>query len=169
VVNKKVVKPLKVFINENPLYTADGRAQGLWALDELENYVPQWRTDDAGETRRAVHIGTKLLLNPKPTQALVDAGNNFLSALILAPTLSASGLAVEPQIPEELHECLAYFAAVRSAMPYVTEQEGWARLKAYQESWQGVVEEVRRENLGQIMSWGTTSGMALGPDALELC
>lgn len=161
VVTKRVVRPYQVIVNGYPLYNAARTERGLWTLQELERVYPGWRSTDAGTPARAVQIAnSKLILHPKPNSTVVSAGENYVSGTYIPPNYSDSDLATEPDLPEELHEAVAYLAAVKSALPFVSEAEGWQRLTAFNGEWAAAADEVRRDNVRLLQSWGSTSGYA---------
>ena len=158
VVQRKIIRPYSVIINGNPLYNAANQEWGVWSLAELERIAPKWRTDTSGTPSKAVYYGNnKLVLHPKPTAQVVSDGNNYISGQYLAKNMTTSELAGEPDIPEELHEALAYLAAYYSALSHTSEEEGWHRLAQYNQEWQQFAEEVRRENMRAIQAVGSTS------------
>lgn len=161
VVSSKVIKPYQVVINGNILWNAGHSEYGLWTLAELERSNPSWRTASNSTPTKAVYYGNgKILLNPPPTAEIVSAGNNYVSGQYLAADMTTGQTASSPDLPVELHESVAYLAAVKSAIPYVTEQEGWQRLQAFNAEWKAVADEVRQENKVALVSWGSTSGYA---------
>lgn len=155
--SRKVLRVYRVIINGNPLLTARGMDYGLWSYDELERKRANWRIDPEGVPVRAVPFGQSLILNPKPSQAVLDAGGNYVMGTYLAADMLSSDGANSPDLPEELHEALAYLIAVRASMPNVTEDEGWKRLQSYSSEWSGMAEALRMENQRLIDSWGTTT------------
>lgn len=143
-VSRKVWKVLGVVIDNNTLRSYAG-TQGLWALDQLNRVNPAWRTEPTGTPTRAVQLSrTRLLLSPPPSGAF---SNNFIAGYYIPASLvNSTDDGVEPDIPEELHECLAYFAAQKVAMPTATEQEQWTRLGAYKAEWEEMVNEIALQN-----------------------
>lgn len=147
VVSKRVVKPLRVIINGNQLFAANHVVYGLWSFDELERLRQSWRTDTSATPTKAAWSGSgtsKIYLHPKPNSTVVADANNYIAGFILAPDLAADDDV--PQIPEELHEMVAYLAAFHGSLPNASEQEGWQRLSAYKSEWTSMVEEIGRES-----------------------
>lgn len=153
--SRKILRPYLVVINGNPLRTANGDDYGFWTLTEFEKIAPGWRTLTSGIPFRAAYQGTRLWLNPKPTADVVTAAGCYVAGQYMAADMTVSDLALSPDIPEELHECLAFFAAAKASLPFLTEQEAWQRAQAINAEWQDLVGQVRRENIGQIQNFGT--------------
>lgn len=155
VLSRKVVRPYYVVINGNMLLDASRRGYGMLTLGELDILNPAWRTAASGTPSRAAYHGTTLYLDSKPNAAVVSGGSNYVGGTYLPVALTASDLSVELPLPEELHEAVCYFAAYHTSTPMASEQEAWKRLGVYAQEWQSVVEEIRRENIAQLQSWGT--------------
>lgn len=159
VVSRKIIRPFSVCINGSMLWDASRNDYGMWTLAELERRNPSWRTDTSSIPTKAVYYGgNRLLLHPTPTADVVSAGNNFISGQYLAANLTTSDGSNSPDIPEELHEAIAYYAAAHSALPNLSENEAWQRVSAYNAEWQSSADTIRRENLRAIQSWGSTAG-----------
>lgn len=148
VVSKRVVKPYVVFIDGQPLLDWNG-SPGLWSLSQLEERYPTWRTGTTGTVAIAVYLGNgRLLLYPPPSAA---GSNHFISGTYLpADLVVTTDDAKSPDLPDELHEALAYFVAQHVAMPTVTEGEAWTRLKAYNAEWFELVSEIATENRNAV-------------------
>jgi hypothetical protein len=161
VVAKKVIRPYQVIINKNMLWNAAYNEYGIWTLAELERNSPSWRTDPSATPSKAVYYGNqKLILHPAPTQAIIDAGNNYISGQYLAANLTTSDLSNYADIPEELHEAVCYCAAAFVSLPNLSEQEAWQRVGAYNSEWKTYAEQMRQENMRAIQATGSTSGYA---------
>jgi len=159
VVSRKVIRPYAVIINGNMLWNAAYTERGLWTLQELERMIPSWRTDSSGTPTKGVYYGNqKLLLHPAPTTAVVNAGDNYISGQYLAADMTTAQLASTPDIPEELHEAIAFCAAARLALPNLSEAEAWQRITAFNAEWRSMADDMRRENMRAIQSWGSTTG-----------
>ncbi len=84
VVSGRVLRPLQVIINNRTLTDSKGQ-RGTWAVTELNNYIPTWRSDGAGVPYIAATVSNdKIVLYPAPSQAVVDTGGNYISGLYLA-------------------------------------------------------------------------------------
>lgn len=148
VVGKKIVKPHAVYISGRPLYNVDGEI-GLWSLDQLAQEKPSWPTENTGTVSIAVYLGNgRLLLSNPPASA---GSNNFIyGEYIPTDLVVTTDDAVAPDIPEELHEALAFMTAANVALPTATEQEQWARIGSYNSHWMALVDEIARENQNAI-------------------
>lgn len=156
-VSKKVIDVKGVYINNNPLMKADGMTRGLWTLQELEKDYPGWRSAPDGTPRVAIQQNYNVLrLWPAPTAAIVSAGNNYVAGTYLPPDMSND--ADVPDLPEELHEVIAYSAAVKASLPVVTEQEMWNRIKAYSAESVALIDEFAGSQKRLMSDWGSTGG-----------
>jgi len=155
-VSRKVLKPVAVYINGNPLYRADGRGIGLWSLDEFNRYRTNWRTQDAGTPNAAAFDGRYLWLNPKPSAVL---SNNAIAGQYLAADLiNSNDDSNPPDLPEELHEAVVRIAADFAADPNVSEQEGLQRLQRYAMKAGADIADIRRRNMRFAHSFGSVRG-----------
>lgn len=152
-VSKRVWKAEYVIIGGNPLLDASGKEYGLWSMDELERECPGWRTASSGTPSiAAYYTSTKIRLYPKPSAA---GSNNFVSGLVIPADLSAD--ADVPDIPEEIHEVIAFLAAVFASSPMASENEAWARLQKYEGGfWMRLVDEIAQQNENLLQTWGST-------------
>lgn len=156
-VSKKVVEVKGVYINNNPLAKADGMTRGLWTLQELERIHPGWRSAANGTPYVALQQNYNVLrLFPAPTAAIVSSGNNFIAGTYLPPDMSNNSDV--PDLPEELHEIIAYGAAVKAALPVVTEQEMWNRIKAYSAESIDAIRDLAAMQKRLLSDWGTIGG-----------
>lgn len=162
VVAKRVIKPYGVYISGKPLYDWNGNV-GLWSLSQLENDVPSWRTENAGTATKAVYVGNGMLLLSAPPSAV--GSNNFISGTYIPTDLiNSTDDANSPDLPDELHEALAYFVAQHAGMPTATEQEQWSKLAAYKGEWMDLVNEIAMENRNAIEGPWTDTGWASGQE-----
>ena len=156
VFSRKIVNPLYVVINDQPLLDANNKRAGLWTMAEADRIIPGWRNVSNGKPYACVMSGSeKLTLVYPPDQATVDAGASYVAGTYLAADLAA--LSETPDIPAELHECIAYLAAVRAG-GVLAEGEVWNRMARMNDEWPALVDEHARLNSNAIMEWGTTSG-----------
>ncbi|MBS1826522.1 MAG: hypothetical protein JST93_14495 [Acidobacteria bacterium] len=167
--SKYVLDPLSVYIGGNPLYDASGRRAGLWTINELNQFNPQWRTQSHGTPYVAVAYGSNtLLLNPKPDSTTVSAGNCFVEGTVVPGwwktdgTYSASGAAgvvadgtATPDLPADMHEVLAVLAAVKAIKPMADSDAGWALVNAYSTELADSVETLARRNRAAMSALGS--------------
>lgn len=139
VVSRKVLIPHAVYIGGNPLYQYNGNI-GVWGIGQLARDRTTYLTAAAGTPEIAAFYQGKLWLHPKPDAI---GSNNFISGTYIPADMAADGDV--PGIPEELHECLAYYAAVHQALPTATEQEQWQRIVAYNAEWENEVARLAKE------------------------
>ncbi len=158
-VSRKVLEPRLVTINSGFLRNPRGE-RGLWTLSELEANYPGYQTYDNGKSARAIWLpNNQLLLSAPPSSVVVSDGNNFISGWYLAADIATSDTAL-PDIPEELHEVLVYFAAFHASLPSVSEQEGWARLKSYNAEYEALVKRYRTTYLNLLTGPMVERGMS---------
>ena len=160
VVSKRVVLPYVVYIGGQPLYDWNGNP-GLWSISQLDQRVSGWQTESSNTPYRAAYLGNgKLLLSPPPATA---GSNNFIAGTYLPADLTnGTDDAASPDLPDELHEALAYFVAQHVALPTATEQEQWEKLKVYNQEWMSLVTEIATENRNAIEGPWTDSGWKYG-------
>lgn len=152
IVSKQVLKVRRVTINGAILRSADGE-YGLWTLPELEAFRPTYQTDESAVPRRAIELpGHKLYLHPAPTAAVVSDGDNYISGWYLPVDLvNSTDDANAPDIPLEFHECIAYLAAYKGAVPNASGPDGFNRVSAFNQEWRMKAEELRRRNLNEFI------------------
>lgn len=156
---RRIIKPRTVVVAGRPLIQCDQKGYGVWSVQELEQRYPRWRSDPAGETTKSAWIGQQLILHPAPDASTVAAGNHFVAGTYLPADMDAvTGLAQQLPLPVEVHEAVAYCAAVKLALPTTGESAGIARLQAFSAEWVGAIEELKRETAQTLTSWGTTTG-----------
>ena len=170
VFSRRVLKPESLIINGRILPSADGRSTSLWSLQELEQRYPAWRTTGAGTPILGAWYGNRrLIVWPAPSQAVIDAGNNYLSGQYIPGSVTASGtydpqgfnanhLDSTPDLDTTLHEPLAFLAAVLSSVPVASEQVAWSRMSQYNALWTDAVDKIARDNTNAISPFGTTRG-----------
>lgn len=153
---RKVIMPLYLVINGNPLMDASGNQPGFYTVNEADRYLGKWREADTGNVTAAVLSGNeKITYVAPPSQAIVDAGQNYIAGTYLAEDLAA--LTDTPDIPLEFHECLAAMAAIRAA-GVLAEGEIWNRIQAMNSDWPELIKEHAMLNAGQMQDWGSTQG-----------
>lgn len=155
---RRIIDTSTVIVNGSMLSNAARSAYGVWSLTELERMYPRWRVATSGTPSKAVVIGTKLVLHPPPNAACVAAGQNYVSGTYLPADMAEADVNVQLPLPIEVHEAVAYCAAVRLASPTVTEQAGMARIQNYSAEWVAAIDELARENEATLASWGSTTG-----------
>lgn len=148
VVSKRIVRPHYVTINGNKLWNADQTAYGVWGWQEFVHSNPKWEASSSGTPTKAVLFGAReVLLHLPPTAAVVSAGENFIAGQVLANDLvNDTDDPSDQGVPVEIHEAIAYLAAVYASEPNVTEQEGWVRVGRYDSQWTKMVRAIRNEN-----------------------
>ena len=148
VVAKKIIKPHMVFIGGSPLKNPEGE-NGLWSLSQLTDERPSWPTENSGTASIAVYLGNgRLLLSAPPSAA---GSNNYIyGEYIPTDLVVTTDDAVAPDIPEELHEALAFMTAANVATPTATEQEQWARIGQFNSNWLELADEIARQNQNDI-------------------
>jgi len=105
--------------------------------------------DGAGTPGTAVEYSeSKLLLYPKPSSSF---SNSYIAGQYLAADLSASSLSAEPDLPDDLHIAIGYVAAVCAAEPTAANQEQLFRLKAYNEKYVKLMDEIRSVNKSKFV------------------
>lgn len=155
-VGRKVILPRYVIINGFALREASGREFGMWSMDELERYRPTWRTDPSAKPTKAVYYGnSKMRLHPAPSAEAVTVAGNFIAGQILPGDMADDNDV--PEIPEELHEAIAYVSAVFAADPVASESEAWQRLSQFRKGyWTDLLAEIADDNERHQQSWGST-------------
>lgn len=147
-VTKRVVRPFYVTINGNKLWNADETDYGMWGFQRFVQDFPTWESASTGTTSKAVIYGSRgLILHLRPSVEIEASTSNFIAGQVVPNDLVHDNDDPSDQgVPREIHEAIAYLAAVYAAMPNVTEQEGWARLQAFNKAWMEDVKIVRNEN-----------------------
>lgn len=164
--SRRIIDLHAVYINGNPLYMRNERVPGLWSFEELEHVYPDWRATAAAVPFLVLEEShSTARLYPKPTQAVVDAGNNYAAGTYMPAALSADG--DYPDLPEEFHEAIAYLAHVIAHKPTATESEQWKRLGEYQSEAVQMLEVLADENKRRMQVWGTVIQSNI-PDYMEI-
>ena len=157
-VSRKVIEASFAVVNGTVLRRPDG-SRGLYKYQEAERLFTDWRGADSGTPSGAWQIGDKLYFNCPVSSTVVSAAENYIGGKYLAADM-VWGADVAPDIPEELHEAVAYCAAVFVAQPTVGESTAMNRTLAYRQEWQEAAKEVRRRNMRYLNDFGTTPGSA---------
>lgn len=160
VVSRKVLEPLVVIINGNPLWNAARSRYGLWSLGELQRYRPSWRADSSGTPTIAAFHDRTLYLHAKPNAAVVSGGSNYIMGRYLAADMvNSSDDNNYPDIPEELHEAVVKVAAIFAAEPTMVPGDGAiAKLATFDKRASDSIARIRRRNMRTAQDWGSTSG-----------
>jgi len=158
VVSRKVVQPHVVWISEYACKDYEGKP-GLISLSQLNVLRPKWPTESTGTPSYAVYLGNgKLLLSPPPSSA---GSNNFISGTYMPADMThGSDDAEEPDIPEELHEYLAWVCAANVAEPTATTQEQLSIMNRYLARANTLIEGIALDNRNAIEGPWTDSGDA---------
>jgi hypothetical protein len=157
-VSKKVIEARFVVINGTVLRRPD-RSRGLYKYQEAERYFSNWRAESSGTPRGAWQIGDKLYFNCPVSSTVVSTASNYIGGKYLAADM-VYGADVAPDIPEELHEAVAYCGAIFASLPTVGETTAMNRVMAYRAEWQEAAKEIRRRNMKYANDFGVTPGSA---------
>jgi len=106
----------------------------------------------------ASQVGNNLLLYPAPSSNVSSGSGNYLVAEYLPANLTISDLSNSPDLPVELHEAVAYLAAIKIAAPQITEAESYQRLQLYNSFINESIQEVKKQNEQTIQDFGSTFG-----------
>lgn len=159
IVSRKVLRCHQVIINGNALLDASRQRRGMWTYQEVQIGHPNWRADDASTPTKPWQIGTTLYLHPKPTAAVVSAGNNYIAGTYLCADLTnGSDDSNYYDLPEELHEAIAGVAAVFAADPTASEGEALARLGRFNARYLDSIQSVAKSNKRDLELLGSTPG-----------
>lgn len=159
-VASQVTRLHRVFINNNVINKPNGQTPGMWSYNEIERWNPSYRSQPSGQPIAAAQFGNNLLLYPAPSSAVASGSGNYVVAEYLPAEMSASNLSVSPDLPNELHEAVAYLAAIRIQAPNITEAESYQRLNLYQSFIGDAIAEVKKQNEATIQDFGSTFGFA---------
>jgi hypothetical protein len=146
----KMFKPYQAWINNAQLMGFDG-FPGLYKMEELDAEHPAWRADAAGTPTRAMLVrgGQFLRVWPAPTSGVVSGGNNYVAGQYLPKDMVVvTDDSLQLPVVEDAHEAVCLLAAYRHAFPTCTESEGWQRARTFRSEYFEVVEDLRRENVG---------------------
>jgi len=157
--SKRLWRVSYVVVNEYPLYDCARTGYGLWSMDELDHTHPAWRTGSADTPRLAIQIGNKLLVYPSPTQAVIDAGNNYVAGYILqgALTHTTDDAKEFTDIPYHLHRAIGYLAASLASEPVASEGSAWTRIARYDQRMAAEIKELAYMNRNIASGNGTAS------------
>lgn len=167
VVSRKVIEPVVVVINGNPLWAASRKKYGMWTMTEIQDPnigTSKWRDTSSGTCTRAVVMDRTLYLWPKPNAAVVSDGSNYIMGQYLAADL-VDGVDDDssPDLPEEVHEAVVRLAAIFASDPSVSESEAIARIGRYESRAMQAIQKTKDRNRRQAQSWGTVTGSRI-PD-----
>lgn len=158
---KRLLRVHYVTISGNPLYTYDRSCYGLWTMQELFESYPSWQGASADTPGIAVDLGTHLLVHAKPSAAAAALTTHYVAGHYIPADMSADG--DQPDLPEEIHEAIAFMGAEYAAKAIITEPEMWQRVQAFSAEAFDLIEDIRRENLVAISDFGTM-GTEIYPD-----
>lgn len=160
--SRKILCPFRVYINKTPLrgYETSRETYGLWTWEQFEFRNPDFLRASSGTPTIGVYYNETIRLYQTPSATTVSNGGNYVAGQYMAANVLIGGVSAAPDIPEELHEAIAYLAASRSALPQATEQEAWQRLTAYRATWMEAVNEKAAENLAQVKPTGSLDAYA---------
>lgn len=158
VVSRKVIEPHVVWISEYALRDYEGKP-GMLALNQLNTLRPKWPTESSGTTSYAVNLGNgRLLLSPPPAGTET---NCFISGTYMpADMVHGEDDAEEPDIPEELHEYLAWFAAADAAEPTTTTPDQISIINRYLGRANALIDEIAMANRNAVEGPWTDGGDA---------
>jgi hypothetical protein len=159
-VASQVTRVHRVFIGNNVIRKPNGQTPGMWSYNEIERYNPSYRSQASGQPIAAAQFGNNLLLYPAPTSTVASGTGNYLVAEYLPAPMSASLTSASPDLPVELHEAVAYLAAIRIQAPNITEAESYQRLNLYNGFINEAIQEVKKQNEATIQDFGSTFGFA---------
>jgi len=154
----QVTRVHRVFIGNNVMTKANSNAPGMWAYNEIERFAPNYRAAASGQPIAAAQWGNNLLLYPAPSSNVSSGSGNYLVAEYLPANLTISDLSNSPDLPVELHEAVAYLAAIKIAAPQITEAESYQRLQLYNSFINESIQEVKKQNEQTIQDFGSTFG-----------
>lgn len=158
VVSRKVIEPHVVWIGQYALKDYDDKP-GLLSISQLNQMRHKWPTESTGTPSRAVYLGNgRLLLSPPPTSA---GSNNFISGTYMpANMVHGTDDGASPDIPEELHEYLAWVAAANAAEPTSTTQEQLSIMNRYLTRANAMIEDISLANRNAVEGPWTDGGDA---------
>lgn len=145
VVSRKVLVPHVVYIAGNPLYGYGG-TPGVYGIGQLQHERKTYLTETSGTPTIAAFFNqSKLWLSPPPSTV---GTNNYIAGTYLPADMVNDNDV--PDIPEELHEAIAYSAAVKAALPSLTEGEQWQKVAAYNAEWGDAVARMAKANASAL-------------------
>mgnify|MGYP000872198161 CR=1 FL=1 len=121
--SKRVIKPYNVYLNSQEIR--------LYSLKEFTDRYTDYRWNDtAGTPTVAYWHGGTLGLHVKPDSSAA-AYTCYVSGECLPVPLSASSMSSVPDIPADLHESIAYLAAIYSSESTASDEVALLKLKTY--------------------------------------
>jgi len=157
-VASQITRVHRVYINNVVLNKPDGRSPGMWSYNEVERYDPTYRRAAAGQPIAGAQWGNNLLLYPAPSSTVASGSGNYLVAEYLPANLTIADLSNSPDLPVELHEAVAYLAAIKIAAPQITEAESYQRLNLYNSMINESIQEVKKQNEATLADFGSRFG-----------
>lgn len=165
---KRMVQVDGVVINGLPLCAPDGR-EGMWSYPYFKSQFPKWRADAQSTPKRAMLMPSdSLLLNPPPTQAVIDAGNNYVSGTVLPDIVTHATIGNQVDIEEDLHEYVPYLMVVAASIGTADEALAWQRMSAMRGEVESVLAEVKRRNANLRTAFDMPSNEGFGQEDI-LC
>jgi len=161
-VSKYCWSPLYVIVNKNRLLGADGRTWGFYGPQEFEHKFSDWfdtTTHPSGTPVAVVMYNVrKVLVWPRPTAAIVTAGNNYVSGFYLSAdfTLTAPPGDADDMdqtltdVPREIQEAVGIWSALQDAHPTIGETEQWRLFGSLSKDIADEIEEVGRANKSRV-------------------
>lgn len=125
--DKRMLAIDRVSVGGNLLKDIEG-LPGLYTIREMDVRYATWRTVPDQTPVAAAVDGNNLVFNAFPISSLPAV---IVSGRFLADEVDDESDV--PDIPEHLHQELALLTAFKYAMPTVSMEEAWARLKNYRE------------------------------------
>lgn len=154
----EVTKIHRVYVNGLALKKPDNVTCGLWSFQEIERVYPNWVTASNSTPQAAAQLGHKVMFYPPPTGS---ESNTFFVAEYLPKDLSTTDLTQIPDLPLELHECIAYLASIKIAAPQLTEAESFQRLNLYNGFINDTIDALKKQNEKDLLSYGSTLGIKI--------
>jgi hypothetical protein len=157
---KKMVKIDRVVIEERVLRSYNG-CYGMWSQTAVDDAYPQWRTAASGDPSVAWQVGETLWLYPAP-DANGMSNCHVAGQYICAALTNGSDDANSYDLPEELHEAVAYAAAIFAATPTASDQEAINRLSTYDRQAAKWIQEVGTRNRKMLQPKATFASRRIG-------
>lgn len=161
----RILEPYFVIVAGNTYLRDPAGNKGLWTMEQIDELVAGWRTVSDGTPLRAAMVGGQYLrLNPAPDAAAIATGGFYIAGQY-APKDMTSGTddAVTLPIHEDVHEAICYLAAYRHAMPNVSENEGFQRLKAFKGEYFEAIRDIAQQNRNRASYNGSVSDVTAPP------
>lgn len=157
-VASQITRIHRVYIGNQVMNKADRFSPGMWSYNEIERFDPKYRSAASGQPIAAAQFGNNLVLYPAPSSTVASGSGNYLVAEYLPPSLTISDLSNSPDLPVELHEAVAYLAAIKVAAPQITEGESYQRLQLYNSFINESIQEVKKQNENTLADFGSRFG-----------